>query len=335
MDVYLTCLVAIDLKKNKVISNNNSSSPVTTNSNNVVDNDTDDKNYNRENESTENKNDSDLSKSSHDEWIERIEIEIKLPVLMNLSACTLKLGMHRKTCTFCNMAIEMKSGSINPKVYFRRGKSHMLLGLYKKAQADFDKSLELLESYDEGVIIDLDKRKNEVDAVHKELTNLSKLIDAAEKNRKRHEKAMKTVFSDKKRHGRDKESNHVSNAGHNSQNTDSGSSLCSVENLLGCSSKVDETKQVNGLYSDIHKTSKREYSTLRAKRRRRRFAERPSHSIPQTVFLWCIKMLEFGLRKILFWLGDEDAMTRSYLDDEEQVINDHSRIHQDNKSKQL
>lgn len=146
-----------------------------------------------------------------------------------------------------------------------------------------------------------------------------------------------TIDSSKKSHDKKKNSNPVLNKESNSspsQNTNSGSS--SVEDLLDHPSKVDETNQMDGLYSDIHNGRKREYSTLRAKRRQRVTEnDAPPQSISKTYFLWYIQMLEHGLRIFLFWLGDEDAMTRSYLDDEEQEMKGHASIHQSTKSKQL
>lgn len=263
MDVYLTCLVAMDIKISKT---------------NV-----------KEEQSVE---------ASEECWKEKIDNEIKLPVLMNLSACTLKLGMHRKTCSFCNMAIEIKAGSVNPKVYFRRGRSNMLLGLYKNARNDFNTCLKLLnDSNDE-----CDSCKNEIDAVNRELRNLDNLIIAAEKNRKRHEKAMKIVLGGETSFREMQESSKSEEA--NVNNDD-----------------VNDEDLDKGLYSDIHssKSSKREYSTLRARARKRKPQIENNLTTlerPITYVMWYAQMLERGLRRILYWLGDEEAMSRSFEEEE-------------------
>jgi tetratricopeptide (TPR) repeat protein len=104
MDVYLTCLVAIDTS-----------------------------NSSQEN----NPRDDDTLKN-------QCETEIQLPVLLNLALCALKLGMLSKAEKFCNYAIELKSGQTSVKSYFRRGKVRMLMGNYISAELDLDKALDLI-----------------------------------------------------------------------------------------------------------------------------------------------------------------------------------------------
>ncbi len=282
MDVYLTCLVAMDIKNSKT---------------SII-----------EEQSVE---------ASEDCWKDKIDDEIKLPVLMNLSACTLKLGMHRKTCSFCNMATEIKSGSVNPKVSFRRGRSYMLLGLYKNARNDFNNCLKLLNnSNDES-----DSCKNEIDAVNRELRNLDSLIIAADKNRKRHEKAMKIVLG-----------------GETFIETQE-SSKSDQANVND--NYVNDKDLDKGLYSDIHtsKSSQREYSTLRARPSKQKALIEATSSTPERPLpyvMWYAQMLERGLRRILYWLGDEEAMSRSFEEKEGCTnISIYSQHQRSSKVKQL
>jgi tetratricopeptide (TPR) repeat protein len=229
-------------------------------------------------------------------------VMLNIPVLMNLSACTLKLGMHRKTHSFCNMAIEIKAGSVNPKVYYRRGRSYMLLGLYKNARDDLHTCLKLLnDAYDSND--NCDSCKSEIDAVNRTLTNLDNLVIAAEKNRKRHEKAMKIVLGGQR---------NVTEIQENS-----GTDETNVNN------DVNDKALDKGLYSDIHssKPSQREYSTLRARKRKPQIEDTPSTGgseghVTNSYVIWYAQMLERGLRRILYWLGDEEAMSRSFEEEE-------------------
>jgi tetratricopeptide (TPR) repeat protein len=401
MDVYLTCLVAIDVKngnsddsgnenENENDSGNDNqqkstctnstssaiSSATTSESTNTIkiDIDKEEKNHNDDNEEEQ-------EQEEEQQWRKKIDDEIKLPVLMNLSACTLKLGMHRKTVSFCNMALEMESGCINPKVHFRRGKSHMLMGLYNYARADFHQSLALLEqsndnnddnkNNDNGKSNDdyddyNDERKLErtrqIEAVNKELVHLKKLVESAEKNRKRHKKAMKLVLGGgsgdnnkssisriSSNHSADNNNTICQISPHHNDNDNinhiEGSTAITVEPIefVEANGNNDQGNHHQGsLYADVNTT--REYSTLRAKPRRKkqRFATRSSldkndktmtfaqQGVPSSsssssssptatrrYFVWYMKMIEQGLRKTLYWLGDEEAMTRSFDDDEE------------------
>ena len=240
---------------------------------------------------------------------EQIENEIKFPVLLNLSACTLKLGMHRKTCSFCDIAIDMKAGSINPKVYFRRGKSRMLLGSYKNARNDFNQCLYLLnKDCDDDVNgkSEEDKnRKNEISAVHRELQHLNNLIIAAKKNRKRHQKAMQLVLGG----GPTRNENAILT---NNSNQSDITSQANKECCLG-----DSNNEFNSsLYDDFQSSSsfQREYSTLRAKKRQCNQDNRIEQPKYNAFIVWYARMIERGLRKVLFWFGDEEAMTRSFND---------------------
>ena len=146
MDVYLTCLVAIDKS---------------------VDNNVDD---------------------GYPHWEERAEKQIKLPVLLNLSACTLKLGMYKKTCAFCDMALELQHG-LSPKVLFRRGKARISMGMYKDARGDLLSSLTLLDEKEQNDETLLMKR-----VINKEVTRLQSAENSAEINRARQEQAMKLML---------------------------------------------------------------------------------------------------------------------------------------------
>lgn len=138
---------------------------------------------------------------------ERIEQEIKLPVLLNLSLCSLKLGMYKKTEQFCNFALGTCCLSASTKrdvakIYFRRGKARMLMGSYNKAQKDLYQAMHMLQNSSTEAevalssVIDLEKKEisKEMDAVHKEMRKLAILKKEGERNRKRHVKAMKRTL---------------------------------------------------------------------------------------------------------------------------------------------
>lgn len=304
IDVYLTCLIAID-------TNRNYSTP------SVL-----------EEEEEEEDN----------EWIQRIENEIKLPVLMNISACSLKLGMHRKTCSFCNMAIEIKAGSTHPKVYFRRGKSHMLLGLYTRAKFDFEKCLQLLDNNDDDKSMNdkqlLSRNNNEKDAIQKELTTLYQLMDAAKKNKMRQKEAMQRILGGKTsisiRNTNDNDEKITKSI--KSKNDDDNDDDDYGDGDGSYSNNDYNDNNMNGLYSDLSdKTIQREYSTLRARKKRiskKKSSESIHHQLQKqeeeridspNYFIWYLKMVEYSLRKVLHFLGDEDALTRPYYDEDDSM----------------
>jgi tetratricopeptide (TPR) repeat protein len=125
----------------------------------------------------------------------QIEEEIKLPVLLNLALCALKLGMLSKAEKFCNYAIEMESGQRSVKANFRRGRTRMLMGDYCAAELDFARALEL---NDEIIATTEDCNSREVqtdrEVILREREKLFRLVTKAEKNKETQKKAMERVF---------------------------------------------------------------------------------------------------------------------------------------------
>ena len=251
IDVYLTCLVALDSDQNKNVSDTSLHGS--------------------------------KSDKNSDIWTEKSQVEIQLPVLMNLAACTLRLKMFKKTKTFCDMALEMECAQSNPKVYFRRGKAFMSMGDYESSRNDLEHALALLRSAGEN-----DAAK-ERDCVSKELHKLDRLVERAEINKKRQQIAMKKVLG-----GEPKVKGLEAEICRGKIVTQSGSSDKDQSNH----------DAVNSLYDQIEK---RAYSTLRAKR----VSPRVIHK-ENSYFQWYIGMIERVLRKILVWLGDEEAMTKDF-----------------------
>ena len=118
MDVYLTCLVAVDRGGKRASSSINNDDGNNINNNNMFD---------------------------------RMEEEIQLPILLNLALSAMKMGMLGKAEKFCNHAIDETScGKLSPKAYFRRGRVRLLMGQYVDAESDLDAALRLLHRrYDE------------------------------------------------------------------------------------------------------------------------------------------------------------------------------------------
>jgi len=324
MDVYLTCLVAIDSD-----SNSNGQEEGKEQSNKVFNTDI--------------------------EWVEKTEHEIKLPVLLNLSACTLKLGMYRKTCSFCDLALEIKAGSNNPKVYFRRGKSRMLLGIYNKARADLQKALDLLDSScnndsNTNIVEDVDDAVGrEKEAVKKELVKLERLVESAEENRKRQQMAMKRILGGDNG-GVAAEIDDIDDSTNTTQVVDNDIlELESSQDTISTTRSNHQQRNLNALNTTIkdedrlykeETTKKREYSTLKAKQRKKpevtngRYSYDPNNTQnSDSFYAWYLKMIERGLRKALYWLGDEEAMNRSFDENEEETSNQRSSQYM--KEKQL
>jgi len=157
MDVYLTCLVAME---------KDSLSPTTTS-------------------------------SSHNVSVGRaqIEFELQLPILLNLSLCALKLGMLSKTQEFCNLAMEMSCGRTNPKVFYRRGKARMLMGNYHLSRLDLDVALELLISQNNDIDDDGNlKKQKEIQVIRREIQKLDNLERSGKVNERKQKKAMKKIL---------------------------------------------------------------------------------------------------------------------------------------------
>ncbi len=161
MDVYLTCLVAIE--------------PQVSNSKNIGGNTCYD----------------DTTNSNQDFPSEE---EILLPVLLNLALCAMKLGMLSKAEKFCNYAIDLKRGKISAKAYYRRGKILMMKGNYARAEADLEHALELTNN--DGLFA---RSGSEVEseriAIIRQKQILSRLIQKAKKNMQRQKDAMKVALS--------------------------------------------------------------------------------------------------------------------------------------------
>ena len=171
MDVYLTCLVAMD-------------QPCTTTStdhNSTIDLD----------------NNEDSSKSRLLQV--QMDTEIKLPVLLNLTLCSLKLGMPSKAEKFCNFAMDTELGKQSPKASFFRGRARMLMGKYSAAESDLNNALNLIRgkkglsdksTNNQSLLEGEDKEA----VILREKIKLQKLVHHAQKNRNQQRKAMEKVF---------------------------------------------------------------------------------------------------------------------------------------------
>ena len=167
MDVYLTCLVAMDQN--------------TGNKNENADSDGGGSN------STE--------QQPADDMAERIEKEIKLPVLLNLALSAMKLGLLSKADQFCSFALETESGRRSVKAHFRRGRVRMLMGHYVTAELDLEKADELnAEKLVEGGEREDEEVEKERDAIARERRKLSRLVGQASRNRKTQKRAMERLF---------------------------------------------------------------------------------------------------------------------------------------------
>lgn len=124
----------------------------------------------------------------------QIEEEIKLPVLLNLALCALKLGMLSKAEKFCNYAIEMDAGKRSVKANFRRGRARMLMGHYVSAELDLARALELNDEAATNTTYDLKEVQSEREAILREMEKLDRLVSQAEKNEETQKKAMERVF---------------------------------------------------------------------------------------------------------------------------------------------
>jgi len=339
MDVYLTCLVAIEHGSGGSSGANTNETAVPSNSVTMKDeatrcttSSTATATIREDNGSnTVNGNDRKTTAEEEDQrdrWNKRTDEEIKLPILLNLSACALKLGMYQKTEKFCNFAItEMPCGRTSTKAHFRRGRARMLMGSYRGAKDDFDTALELLlSSKTEGGSKD---REAEIKAVKNEMIKLGRLTEAGQKNRVKCKRAMKKVLGGG---GGENDENLtegekcaisssivVAAAGESviTQKKFNATGAVRMPSLEGNPAEVSE-QHSTGLYDDV--TNRRAYSTLREKFKGKE-QKRHQTTVPEeerSYMLWYITMMDRSLRKILYWLGDKDAMTRTFeeLEDE-------------------
>jgi tetratricopeptide (TPR) repeat protein len=275
MDVYLTCLVALDK------SPQNSSNEAGNIAYNNID------------------------------WEQKMEQQVKLPVLLNLSACTLKLGMLKKTCAFCDLALDLDIGKTSSKLYFRRGLAKASMGLYAEGKQDLTMSMDILRKQESDEASNDLVDKNEIckmkQAVEKEMLRLESLVVSAEKNHQRQTRAMKRIL------GGDKEAAVTPVTGETSIN---GSSTEILRNDVtkGDRRSANATSSEERLYNTV--IAQRKYSTLRAPLQTN-VQELKGGKNRNGTFVWYVKMAERSLRKILFWLGDENAMTKSFDDVED------------------
>lgn len=174
MDVYLTCLVAMDHTCDSTTSVDKKITPPTVNT--------------------------DEDPSSESRMIElQMEREIKLPVLLNLALCSLKMGMLSKAEKFCNFAMETEVGKQSPKASFCRGRARLLMGNYSAAESDLNNALNLLrakQSLSDEKIENFNSNEieNEEAVILREKLKLQKLVRQAQKNRIQQKKAMEKIF---------------------------------------------------------------------------------------------------------------------------------------------
>ena len=206
MDVYLTCLVAMDQT-----SSSSTSSPPSDDAASVASADDNDEKTN-----DGRRNDDDVTNGDDDEEEEQqlniqIEKDIKLPVLLNLALSALKLGMLSKAEQFCNHAIETELGKQSAKAHFRRGRVRMLMGHFVSAELDLDKAHELIDTNmimrnsDNNIVTDINDREennqklkeleNEKTVILREKQKLNRLVNHAHKNEKQQKRAMQKLFN--------------------------------------------------------------------------------------------------------------------------------------------
>ena len=173
MDVYLTCLVAMDQPFTNVR---------TSTSDTAI--------------SALNKSDDPSESRLLQVQMER---EIKLPVLLNLALCSLKMGMLSKAEQFCNFAMETELGKQSPKASFFRGRARLLMGKYGAAESDLNNALNILKAKqrlsDEKIENnDLKEGEDEEAVILREKLKLQKIVHRAKKNMSQQKKAMEKMF---------------------------------------------------------------------------------------------------------------------------------------------
>jgi len=123
---------------------------------------------------------------------ELMDENFKLPILLNLSACMLKMGMFRKTEKICNLCLETIPCSWkNPKIFFRRGRARTGIGLYEGARSDYNRAINLLSSSAS------DDDDVEFETVHRAIKKLDVLIEDARQNHLTQKKAMQHLLGGK------------------------------------------------------------------------------------------------------------------------------------------
>lgn len=171
MDVYLTCLVAMDQNCSGATVND---------------------------EKATLKSSQDDGLSENRQLHVQMERELKLPVLLNLAICSTKMGMLSKAEKFCDFAVESVLGKQSTKAYFCRGRARMLMGKYASAESDLNNAMKILEAKvcmsDKIRNLDLKDYEDEKAVILREKLKLQKLVRRAEKNRNQQKKAMEKVF---------------------------------------------------------------------------------------------------------------------------------------------
>ena len=305
MDVYITCLVAMDKLKGSA--------------------DTDDKGGEQAAQNGESAAAAETAAVYSQDSIER---DIQLPVLLNLALCALKLGMLRKAESFCNFALEKTLGADCPKAYFRRGRARMLMGSYEDARVDLERARDLLLRLDNDANADADAAQQEAElkAVKKELQKLERLEITARKHKKEQKKAMKKLWDHNtdtygKRHDAGASDN-TSDESTLAPDTDANIAVSSSASAAKSESQTNANVQSErGLYSDVRE--RRQFSTLRAKKKvevsggplsdlLEEEEEEDVDEVPPTFFQWYLSLFEQCLRKTLHILGDEEGSRMEY-----------------------
>ena len=227
------------------------------------------------------------------------EIEIQLPVLLNLALCALKLGMLSKAEKFCNYALELEAGTQSAKCYFRRGRIRMLMGDYGGAELDLDKALELLDcaaaAADEPVDSMNEMQIDERQVVLKEKQKLQRLIQQAEKNQKAQKKAMERLFKSTSR-----DSIPLSTASTTTQPSEQHTTASEYDS---CGSLYPEKKVGTRKFSILRDDPTWNHS-ITIDDRSIDAADEPQ-SI-RSYFDWYLQMMGRGAQKLLDFIGSDD-----------------------------
>lgn len=161
MDIYLTCLVAVDYNNNMGSTERKKEKD-----------DLDDENKRRQHQIIRREN---------------MEREVQLPVLLNLAACALKLSQYKKVEQFCNIALnDLSSSQENAKLWYRRGKARMFTGQYDGAADDFKMAHKLVATTNGTTA--------EQVAIERDISKLATLKQRAKSNHIKYRDAMKSIF---------------------------------------------------------------------------------------------------------------------------------------------
>lgn len=84
---------------------------------------------------------------------------------LNVAACYLKLGEHKKSIETCNKVLD--ANPVHVKAFYRRGMAHMEAGDFQEARDDFNKMISIDKSVESTVKAALAKLKKEEQEVEK------------------------------------------------------------------------------------------------------------------------------------------------------------------------